>query len=280
MGRGVGGFAIRLSCSVTPGLVGGGPTGRWAPASPTCPATGACARPTTHPCTPTLAHPSAVAHWFTIAHLPLHIYPCTSAHGCTPTLARLRLHAHPCTPLHHCTPIWHCTSVCCCTLICHCTPTLAPLPLYTHPCTSVLSLNLLSKSRNPVQEKVYKSHLMYSETNSCCLWYPSIIWDPSMWKESSLLEPFLLFAVPLKSPTCLLVEGLITARTVSSSGSYQEKAGHELQTPSDEADREAGDWQRAKPERGTHRVPSSPCTTTAGMRCPHHVHWHGGLLTQ
>lgn len=39
MGRGVGGIAIRLSCSFTPGLAGGGPAerGRWAPASPTCP---------------------------------------------------------------------------------------------------------------------------------------------------------------------------------------------------------------------------------------------------
>lgn len=188
MGRGVGGFAIRLSCSVTPGMVGGGPTSCWAPASPTCPCH-ACVYKTnhpplhTHPCTP-IHHCTLIHHCTpTFAHVPLYIHPGLHAHPCMPVFARPPLYTH--LPLYI-----HLTSHI--RLMLH-----TDLPLHAHPCTPILSLNLLSKCRNPVQEKVYKFHLTYSEINSWCLWYPSIIWDPSMGKESSWLEPFLLFAVPL-----------------------------------------------------------------------------------
>lgn len=59
MGRGVGGIAIRLSCSFTPSLAGGVPAerGRWAPASPTCPPPRRPSLRRTRACTPALARP-------------------------------------------------------------------------------------------------------------------------------------------------------------------------------------------------------------------------------
>lgn len=72
-----------------------------------------------------------------------------------------------------------------------------------------------------------------------------------------------------------------------------EKAGHELQTPSGEPEREAGDWHGAKPEPRSHRVAQSQEATmwssskrttaaprAAGVGRPRPVRRHGGLLSQ
>lgn len=121
------------------------------------------------------------------------------------------------------------------------------------PVTDFFSVNLLSKSRNPTQGKIYKSHLMCSVINSWCLWHPSITWDPSMVKDSSWLELFPLCCAAVKPD---LPPG---GRSHYSKDGFQlqelsEKAGHELQTPSGELEREAGDWHGAKPEPRSHRV--------------------------